>query len=55
MKKEKSPLPFISGLALGKAGRKPPRQKFKPPKLMEGVVPEGIIPASKPQGIFPSE
>ena len=45
MKKEKSPLPFISGLALGKAGRKPPRQKFKPPKLMEGVVPEGIIPA----------
>ena len=41
MKTEKDPLPFISALAISKAAKKPARLKFKAPKLMDGVVPEG--------------
>jgi len=32
---------FISALALDKASKRPAKQKFKAPKLMAGVVPEG--------------
>ena len=45
MKTEKDTLPFISASALGKAAKKPAKLKFKPPKLMAGVVPDGVTPA----------